>query len=68
MERLIERDPGVQPSDFYLWNAVFFETAAESYVWLSKLLAISTGMPQPNSALGIGMRYEVYVVGTTLKS
>jgi hypothetical protein len=60
MKRLINRDPGVSRDDFYLWNAVFFETAAERYLWLNKILAISTGMPQPKSELGIGMLYEVF--------
>jgi hypothetical protein len=60
MKRLIDRDPGISRDDFYLWNAVFFETSAEPYLWLNKILAVSTGMPQPKSELGIGMLYEVF--------
>lgn len=60
MTRLIGRDPGISRSDFYLWNAVFFETSAGPYSWLNKILAISTGMPQPRSEHGIGMHYEVF--------
>jgi hypothetical protein len=60
MKKLIARDPGVTRDQFYLWNAVFFETAAEPYLWLNRILAISTGMPQPITEKGIGMRYEVF--------
>jgi len=60
MKRLIERDPGVEKGEFYLWNAVFFETAAQPYSWLNRILAVSTGMPQPKSERGIGMHYEVF--------
>jgi hypothetical protein len=62
MRKLLARDPGVMPGDFYLWNAVFFETAAARLSWLNGILAISTGMPQAPTELGIGMLYHVYRV------
>jgi hypothetical protein len=60
IERLVNRDPTIQQGDFYLWNAVFFETSAEKYRWLNGILAVSTGLPLPKSERGIGMKYEVF--------
>lgn len=60
MQKLINREPGVKPGDFYLWNAVFFETSEKKYRWLNGVTAVSTGMPQPITERGIGMKYAVF--------
>ena len=62
MARLLARDPGVDASDYYLRNAVFFETSAEPYLWLNRTLAVSTGAPAPVTEKGIGINYDVYRV------
>lgn len=62
MRKLIAREGGVAKGEFYLWNAMFFETSAEKYLWLNGITAVSTGMPQPISERGIGMRYEVFAL------
>lgn len=62
MRKLVAREPGVQPGDFYLWNAMFFETSAEPYLWLNGVTAVSTGMPGPVTPLGIGIHYDVFAL------
>ncbi len=60
MKKLLAREPSVRRGDFYLWNAVFFETSSKRYAWLNRILAVSTGTPLPITEMGIGMRYEVF--------
>ena len=42
MER-IARGESVEPSEYYFRTAPLFETAAENYAWLNRLLAIGIG-------------------------
>ena len=62
MARLLKREGTVDPSSYYLRNAVFFETSAPALLWLNRTLAISTGEPTPITDKGIGMSYTVYRV------
>lgn len=58
MARLLRRDAGVDPASYYFRTAVMFETSAEDYLWLNKLLAIGVGEPQP----GAGIVYRIHSV------
>ncbi len=60
LERLLRREPGIAPSDYYFRTAVFFETAAPAYLWLNRLLAVGIGEPKPLPEGGIA--YHVFAV------
>jgi hypothetical protein len=60
MRKVVRREQTDDDGEFYLWNAVFFETASQAYAWLNRLLAVSTGLPLPHTERGIGMRYEIF--------
>ncbi len=47
----------VDPSEYYFRTAVFFETAAEKYDWLNRIIAIGTGHRPPE-----GPVYDVFEV------
>jgi hypothetical protein len=47
----------VDPSEYYLRTAPFFETAAEPYAWLNKVVAVGVGERRPDGAV-----YEVFEV------
>jgi Protein of unknown function (DUF3237) len=47
----------VDPSEYYFRTAMFFETAAERYDWLNRVVAVSTGRRLPE-----GPVYEVFEV------
>ena len=42
MDRLLRGEP-VEPSEYYFRTAPLFETAAEKYAWLNRVLAIGIG-------------------------
>ena len=47
----------VDPSEYYFRTAVFFETAAEKYDWLNRIIAVGTGCRPPD-----GPVYDVFEV------
>lgn len=51
------RGEPVDPSEYYFRTAVFFETAADQYDWLNRVVAIGTGHRLPE-----GPVYEVFEV------
>ena len=53
----LTRGEKVDPSEYYFRVAPFFETAAEKYGWLNRLVAIATGNRLPQ-----GPVYEVFEV------
>ena len=57
LERLMKREGPVDPSEYYFRTAVFFETGAEKYLWLNRLLAIGVGEPKVG-----GIIYNVHEV------
>jgi hypothetical protein len=40
----------VEPSEYYLRNTPYFETAAEKYDWLNRIVAIGVGRRMPDHA------------------
>ena len=42
MDRLLRCEP-VDPSEYYFRTAPMFETAAEQYAWLNRVLAVGIG-------------------------
>ena len=42
MERLARGEP-VEPDEYYFRTAPLFETAAETYAWLNRVLAVGIG-------------------------
>jgi hypothetical protein len=61
MKRIGRREE-VDPGDYYLRNAVQFETGDARYAWLNGVLAIATGrlLVFPNGAFGD--HYNIYQV------
>jgi len=57
LERLMKRQGPVDPSEYYFRTAVFFETGADRYLWLNRLLAIGIGVPRVG-----GISYDVHEV------
>lgn len=47
----------VPPEEYYLRTTLQFETAAEPYDWLNRILAVGVGRREPN-----GVTYDVYEV------
>jgi hypothetical protein len=43
--------------EYYLRNAMFFETGAEKYDWLNRIIGVGIGRRTPQAAI-----YEVYEV------
>jgi hypothetical protein len=56
IERL-NRGEKVDPSEYYFRMAPFFETAAEKYAWLNRIIAVGTGHRLPT-----GPVYDVFEV------
>ncbi len=56
IERL-NRGEAVDPSEYYFRTAPFFETGAEKYAWLNRIVSIATGRRAPT-----GPTYEVFQV------
>jgi hypothetical protein len=57
LERLMRREGPVDPAEYYFRTAVFFETGAEPYLWLNRVLAIGMGVPKKG-----GIIYDVHEV------
>lgn len=53
----IAQGQDVDPTTYYFRTAVFFETAAEPYGWLNRIVAVATGARKPQ-----GPVYQVYQV------
>jgi hypothetical protein len=53
----LARGERVDPNEYYLRTAPFFETAASPYAWLNKLVAVGVGERRPD-----GAAYEVFEV------
>jgi len=53
----IQRGENVSASEYYLPTAVFFETGAERYSWLNRIVAIGVGERRPN-----GAAYDVFEI------
>jgi hypothetical protein len=47
----------VNPSDYYLRTAPFFETSSPKYAWLNKIVSIGLGERQSQ-----GVTYEVFEI------
>ena len=47
----------VGPDEYYLRNAMFFETGVGKYDWLNRIIAIGVGRRTPEAAI-----YEVYEI------
>jgi len=56
MERIARGAP-VEPHEYYLRNAPFFETAAPRYDWLNRVVAVGVGRREPAAAV-----YEVHEI------
>lgn len=53
----ISRGEHVNPADYYLRTAPFFETGARDYAWINNIVAVGVGERLPN-----GAAYTVYEV------
>jgi hypothetical protein len=53
----IARGEHVEPHEYYLRNAMFFETGAAKYDWLNRIIAVGVGRRTPEAAI-----YEVYEI------
>ena len=57
MRERIRTGGDVDPSEYYFRTAVMFETGAEKYRWLNRLLAVGVGRRTP-----AGMVTEVFII------
>ena len=53
----LARGEAVDPSEYYLRTAPFFETAAARYAWINQILAVGVGRRVPG-----GVAYDVFEV------
>jgi len=53
----INRGEPVDPGSYYFRSAVFFETSAQAFDWLNRIIAIGTGHRTPE-----GPVYDVFEV------
>jgi hypothetical protein len=53
----LARGEQVEPTEYYLRTAPFFETAADAYHWLNRIVAIGVGRRVPD-----GVTYDVFEV------
>lgn len=53
----VNRGEAVDPFAYYFRAAIFFETGAERYAWMNKIIAIGSGYREPG-----GPRYHVFEV------
>jgi len=53
----LARGEQVDPSEYYLRTAPFFETASERYAWLNKIVTVGIGRREPGGAI-----YEVFEI------
>jgi len=54
----LARGEDVPASEYYLRTAPFFETSAEPYAWINKIVAVGVGQRIP----GGGVRYDVFEI------
>ena len=55
--RLIADGETVDPSEYYLRNAPFFETATPKYDWLNRIVSVGVGRRMPDHAA-----YDVFEI------
>ncbi len=55
--RRIAEGGDVDPADYYLRNTPYFETAAEKYDWLNRIVAVGVGRRMPDHAA-----YDVFEI------
>jgi hypothetical protein len=53
----IARGEKVEPSDYYLRTAPFFETSSTKYAWLNKIVSVGIGERQAD-----GVSYEIFEI------
>jgi hypothetical protein len=53
----IARGESVDPADYYLRTAPFFETASPKYAWINKLVAVGVGERRGDNVV-----YEVFEI------
>jgi len=56
MARIARGEP-VDPHEYYLRNAIFFETGAARYDWMNRIIAVGIGRRTPEAAI-----YEVHQI------
>jgi hypothetical protein len=56
MQRIADGET-VDPSEYYLRNAPFFETASPKYDWLNRIVSVGVGRRMPNHAA-----YDVFEI------
>ena len=56
MQRIADGEE-VDPSEYYLRNTPYFETAAEKYDWLNRIVAVGVGRRMPDHAA-----YDVFEI------
>lgn len=56
MQRIADGEQ-VDPSEYYLRNTPYFETSAEKYDWLNRIVSVGVGRRLPNSAA-----YDVFQI------
>ena len=56
MRRIVDGET-VDPSEYYLRNAPFFETAAPKYDWLNRIVSVGVGRRMPDHAA-----YDVFEI------
>lgn len=56
MQRIADGET-VDPSEYYLRNAPFFETSAPKYDWLNRIVSVGVGRRLPDKAL-----YDVFEI------
>ncbi|MGI9422004.1 MAG: DUF3237 domain-containing protein [Hyphomicrobiaceae bacterium] len=56
MERIAAGET-VDPSDYYLRNTPYFETASETYDWLNRIVSVGVGRRMPDHAA-----YDVFQI------
>ncbi len=57
MDRIASEVAMPESHEYYLRNAIFFETGAENYTWLNRVLAVGVGRRSPRQA-----DYDVYEI------
>lgn len=53
----IARGENVNPDEYYLRTAIFFETGSKRYEWLNRCIAVGVGQREPDAAV-----YQVYEI------
>lgn len=56
MQRIADGEP-VEPSEYYLRNTPYFETASEKYDWLNRIVTVGVGRRLPDKA-----EYDIFQI------